>query len=219
MNRGRVSSQVLLYFFMLMLLMITFGCSKSDDAPPATTYSISGTVTGASNVTVTLSGDSTGSVTVATSGGPYSFTGLANGTYTVTPSATGYSFDPISAAFTVNGSNMAQNFETTTIGGTPVTISGTVVVGSTPLSGVKVTLSGSRNASIITGTDGTWSFTGLSNTVSDDYIIKAYRSGYSSRFLMAGAAQESILRAMFLRQRQRTLRRPILREHGTHVCC
>jgi len=59
------------------------------------TYTISGTVTGADGVTVTLSGGATGSQTV-NSGGNYSFTVAAGGTYTVTPSKAGYSFNPAS---------------------------------------------------------------------------------------------------------------------------
>jgi uncharacterized repeat protein (TIGR02543 family) len=40
MNRRRVSTQVLLYFLTLMLLVIMVGCSKNDDAPPKKTYTV-----------------------------------------------------------------------------------------------------------------------------------------------------------------------------------
>jgi inhibitor of cysteine peptidase len=68
------------------------------------TYSISGTVSGAvqSDVNMTLSG--TGSATTTTdASGSYSFTGLSNGTYTVTPGKSEYTFTPESREVTVVG--------------------------------------------------------------------------------------------------------------------
>ena len=90
------------------------GSSSSDGGtPPATTtYTISGTVSGATaaGVTVLLSG--TSSATTTTSGtGTYSFASLANGSYTITPSLAGYTFAPASSPVTVSGANVAgQNF-------------------------------------------------------------------------------------------------------------
>ena len=79
------------------------------------TYSISGTVSGAvtSGVTIALSGTSSKSTTTDSSGN-YSFSGLANGSYTVTPSKTGYTFSPTSRSVTVNNANVTgQNFTAT----------------------------------------------------------------------------------------------------------
>lgn len=77
------------------------------------TWSISGTVTGASNVTVVLSGAGTGTVTTNATGA-YAFTGLLNGTYTITPTVTGYSFTPASQNMAINGANIAGvNFTAT----------------------------------------------------------------------------------------------------------
>ena len=62
--------------------------------------SISGTVTGdgATGVKITLSsGPSTPAPAVTNASGAYSFTGLTQGTYTITPSLTGYSYAPASA--------------------------------------------------------------------------------------------------------------------------
>ena len=83
-------------------------------------FSISGAVSGAvqSGVTITLSGASSAVVTTGSSGS-YVFAGLVNGTYTVTPSLTGYSFTPPSIAVPVNGANMPnQNFAASRSAGT-----------------------------------------------------------------------------------------------------
>ena len=120
MNRRRVSTQVLLYFFMLMLLTVTVGCSNSDDAvpaPAAATYGISGVVrlTGVpfTGVTVTLSGRSTGTYTTGADG-KYSFTGLPKGrSYTLTPILAGYTFNPGSKVVIINESNMNADFVAT----------------------------------------------------------------------------------------------------------
>ena len=82
------------------------------------TYSISGTVvmlTSTGNVpiagvTMTLTG-ATGATTTTNALGQYTFTGLANGNYTVTPSKTGLRFVPIRRNVTISGANITgQNF-------------------------------------------------------------------------------------------------------------
>jgi len=80
------------------------------------TFSISGTITptaGGSGATVTLSGAAP-AVTTANTSGNYTFAGLANGTYTVTPSNIGYTFSPVSQSVMVNGANKTDvNFTAT----------------------------------------------------------------------------------------------------------
>ena len=73
--------------------------------PPANTFSISGTVTGdvTENITVTLND---GTVTQTEADGSYIFAGLSNGTYTVTPSLSGYTFTPANASATISGSDV-----------------------------------------------------------------------------------------------------------------
>jgi hypothetical protein len=68
-------------------------------------YSVSGN-TGIAGATVSYSGTSSGSVT-ADGSGNFSIPNLVNGSYTITPSLSGYSFSPASQAETVNGSNIA----------------------------------------------------------------------------------------------------------------
>jgi trimeric autotransporter adhesin len=84
-----------------------------------TTYSISGTMSGAvtSGVTMTLSGAANATTTTGT-GGTYTFSGLANGSYTVTPSLSGYTFSPANIAVTISGaSQTGKNFTSTSTGG------------------------------------------------------------------------------------------------------
>ncbi len=87
--------------------------------PPPTTYSISGRVTyngsGLSGVTVSLTGAASSSRTTD-SNGNYTFLGLQNGTYTITPSKEGYSFSPTSLQVTVSGANVTgKDFTATQI--------------------------------------------------------------------------------------------------------
>lgn len=86
---------------MLLAVCLAGGCSGTvvstqGTSPPQLTYKISGTiapVAGGSGATVTLSGASTGTQT-ADSSGNYIFTGLAPGTYAITPSKAGFTFSP-----------------------------------------------------------------------------------------------------------------------------
>lgn len=74
------------------------------------TWTISGTISPAASgngATVTLSGAATASTT-ANSSGAFSFTGLKNGSYTVTPAKSGYSFTPASSAVTVQSANQSS---------------------------------------------------------------------------------------------------------------
>ena len=83
-------------------------------APAGTvgTYGIFGTLspsTQGSGATVTLSGTASGTTT-ADGSGNYGFSGLSSGSYTVTPSKSGYSFSPAAQSATINGANVAVNF-------------------------------------------------------------------------------------------------------------
>jgi len=71
-------------------------------------YTISGTVTSGGNpllgAMISLTGTRSTSTTTDGSG-YYSFSNLPNGSYTVTPSATGSTFIPPSASVTISGNN------------------------------------------------------------------------------------------------------------------
>jgi len=87
-----------------LLALVGCGCSNPSS------WGISGTVTGATAVTVNLTGAANASTTTEASGN-YSFGSLANGSYTLTPSKADYTFSLASIAVTVNGGNVTgQNF-------------------------------------------------------------------------------------------------------------
>jgi hypothetical protein len=128
--------------------------------------SISGTVTasgggGLTGVTLTLTGTSTGTATTGAPG-TYAFNSLtANGTYTVTPSRSGYTFVPASRTFaTIAGAQTADFVGTAAPVG--FTISGQVRdLNDTGVADVTMTLTGSTSATRITDLDGNYAFTGL----------------------------------------------------------
>lgn len=139
---------------------------------PVTTYSISGTVTGATGVTMTLSGSGTGTATTDGSGN-YSFSGLSNGgTYTVTPSGMGCTFSPSSRSVTISSADSTGNNFTCSY-----SISGYTRTGSgAAISGVAITASGTSAWSATTNGSGYYSQTGLS---SGSYSMMASLGGYT----------------------------------------
>ncbi len=77
-----------------------------------TTYTISGTITTSAGAGINGVNVSNGSSSTTTSStGAYTLSGVANGTYTLTPSLSGYTFTPATRSVTVSGANVtAQNF-------------------------------------------------------------------------------------------------------------
>jgi hypothetical protein len=159
-------------------------------AASTATFTISGTISptaGGNGATVTLSG-ATNATTTANSSGAYSFTGLANGSYTVRPSHTGFAFTPSSTTLTINGASQTVNF--TAASTATFTVSGTIspTAGG---SGATVTLSGAANATTTANASGAYSFTGLAN---GSYTVTPTHSGYvftpsSTTFSINGSNQ------------------------------
>jgi hypothetical protein len=186
MNRARISISVFLCFLMMMFQMVT-GCSSGGggDAVPvvavAPTYTISGTVGGAiaAGVTINLTGAAT-ATTVTGAGGTYSFTGLANGNYTVRPSITGHYFLPVGTAVVVTGANRPGiDFTAGTYVDPLYTISGTVHGDALEhVAGVTITLSGDATGTTTTNASGNYSFTGLRGA-GCDYIVTPTMTGYA----------------------------------------
>jgi hypothetical protein len=109
---------------------------------PVPTYSISGNA-GTSGATVTAGSSS------ATSDGSsnYTVTGLANGTYTVTPSKSGCTFTPVSTSVTISGANVTgTNFTASCTGPTTLFSNGFESAGT-----------GWATAQV-SGTAGAWTF-------------------------------------------------------------
>ena len=127
------------------------------------TWSISGVIspsTASSGTTLSLSGAT--SATTTTDGlGNYSFGGLANGAYIVTPSNTGFTFSPASQTVNLNGANSsAVNFAATA---NPTwSISGTISPASLG-SGSLVTLSGSLSETNNADSSGYYIFNNIAN--------------------------------------------------------
>ena len=93
-----------------MRLRLLIPCLLGSLVSSLPIWVISGTVSpslAGSGTVLTLSGTSSGTAT-ADSSGNFSFTGLANGSYTVTPSKTGFTFNPASQPVTINGANPAS---------------------------------------------------------------------------------------------------------------
>jgi hypothetical protein len=170
-----------------MIALLAMGCSGNVTAPsskvvPQTpggqTFSISGTVSpaaGGSSATVSLSGAATATTNTNTSGA-YSFSGLSAGTYAVTPSNTGYSFNPTTLAAIITSANITgMNFVASPQTGQTFSISGTISPASSG-TGVGVVLSGPVGATATTNSSGNYTFTGLPNGT---YVVTPNKSGIS----------------------------------------
>jgi hypothetical protein len=107
-SRARIA---LLLAGVLAPVVFLCGCSGGQSAPSTLqTYTISGTLNpaaGGNGATLALSGPASAGTT-ANSSGNYTFAGLANGTYAITPSHTGYTFSPNTQSVTVNGANVSN---------------------------------------------------------------------------------------------------------------
>ena len=127
-------------------------------------YNISGTVRGSnsiplSGVTVRLTGG-TPVVVDTDATGTFAFNDLTAGqTYTVTPTKTNYTFAPLNRTFDNLSSNMSGDFVGTL---NNYSISGTVRdISTNEMASVTMTLSGSMTGTMVTGSDGRYSFTNL----------------------------------------------------------
>ena len=134
-------------------------------------WSISGGVSSLGNgATITLGGTKSATV-VADASGNYIFSGLANGSYTVTPSKAGFTFTPASRPVTINGANVtAVAFTAQTQGWT---VSGTITPAASG-AGTVVALNNGMTATA--DASGNFSFTGLANGT---YIATPSKSGFT----------------------------------------
>ena len=135
------------------------------------TFTLSGTIsgTGGNGATVSLGGAATANKTANTAGG-YSFSGLANGSYTVTPTNSGFVITPSSQPVTINGANATANFSSAA---QIFTISG--IISGTGGNGAAVTLSGTSGATTTASSSGAYTFSGLTN---GSYTVTPSKAGY-----------------------------------------
>jgi hypothetical protein len=149
-------------------------------ATATTGFSVSGSITPASlgtGATVALSqGGVTIVVATANASGVYGFTGVSNGSYTLTPAKSGVSFSPTTQAVTVAGASVTvPAFSATATTGFGV--SGSITPASLG-SGATVTLSqsGATIAAVVANTSGLYSF---ANVVNGGYTVTPTKSGVS----------------------------------------
>lgn len=104
-------------------------------------------------VTVALSGDGTGTTTTAADG-TYSFAGLTDGTYTLTPTLLGSTFSPTSVNVTISGDD-----ETAATMAQVWAVDGVINDSAGDgLDGVTVSLTGDATDSVVTSGGGTYTF-------------------------------------------------------------
>jgi len=134
------------------------------------TYTLSGTITGGANAIVALTGSATKSATADASGN-YSFSGLLNGTYTVTPGRLGYTVNPANQVVTVNGADVPSvNFTATPL--PTYSISGTITGGS----GATVALTGGATLNTTADASGNYTLAGLFN---GQYTVTPTKPGFT----------------------------------------
>ncbi|MCV2483302.1 T9SS-translocated chitinase ChiA [Flavobacterium sp. SH_e] len=128
------------------------------------TYTVSGTVldgtTGVSGVTISAVSGSTTLTAVSNASGVYSVAGLTAGlNFTVSAAKSGFSYTPASTVYNAIDANKTLNF-TQGAAVANYTVSGTVLNGTTPVSGVTVTASSTAgNVSATTNSSGAYSLT------------------------------------------------------------
>jgi len=151
-----------------------FKFSNCGGTPPVT-YSVSGLVSTSTGVGISGVTVSSGAASTTTdSAGNFSIPNLANGSYTLTPSRSGYTFSPVTRTATVSGANVsAQNF-TGTATVTTYNIAGRVAnSGGAGISGVSVSTGA---ASATTNASGDYTITGLANGT---YTLTPSLAGYT----------------------------------------
>lgn len=148
------------------VLAMGLACSSSTSS----SHTISGTVTGASNVGVSLTGAQSATTTTDESGN-FSFGGLADGSYAVTPTKASYTCSPSSQAVILKGADVqglqfAAAAATHAISGKITGASNATVNLTSASSGVTI--------SIRVDASGTFQFAGLPD---GDYTVTAAASG------------------------------------------
>jgi len=166
------------------VFLILYGCGDDDNGgggPVAVPNSISGQVTwngsGLSGVHMKLDGATISTIVTTNASGNYTFTGLNNGSYTLTPNKPDVTFNPTSSPQTVSGPGITGvNFAATATKAGPFIISGSVSSAGSGLIGVTMTLTGASSATITTDPYNFFEFSGLAN---GNYTITPSKTGFT----------------------------------------
>jgi pyrrolidone-carboxylate peptidase len=143
----------------------------------ATSAPVTLTVTNDSNVPISIaSTDVTAPFAIQTTL-PVSVAAGASGALQFTFAPTAVGVQTKSAALKDSGGEVLLNFNLTGEGAPPFRIDGQIKVGTTPLAGVQVALTGSKTATVTTGTDGRYSFPDLDS--GGNYTVKPTRANYT----------------------------------------
>jgi hypothetical protein len=138
------------------------------------TFSLSGTVSpSGAGVTITLTGAASATTTTNSSGN-FTFANLIAGSYTVTPSESGYTFSPSSQSVTISDANVTG----IDFGATPPptwSISGSIAPASDG-AGALITLGGAASATTTANASGNYAF---SNLLNGTYSLTPSKSGYT----------------------------------------
>ncbi len=123
---------------------------------------------GVAGATVSWSGTSSGSTT-ADGSGNFTISGLAQGSYTITPSLTDYIFSPASAS---------ESLSTSSITGVDFTayVNAFNISGNAGVAGALISYSGTASGSVVAGSGGAYTITGLP---AGSYTITPSLYGYT----------------------------------------
>jgi len=154
------------------------GTTSNTSTATTAGFLVSGGVSGGTlqGVHINLSGAAAGNTTTNASGN-YSFTGLAVGNYTVTPSLAGFVFSPISHVVTVSGADVIGTNFTQTISAAATSILSGTASGAVAQN-VLINLSGLNTGSLLTDSSGNYSFSGLA---AGSYTVAPSLAGFIFR--------------------------------------
>lgn len=156
---------------------VTVNSGPATVAAFAATATISGTITPVNSgvgTLMTLNGpNQLITTTTANASGIYSFASLQPGSYTVTPSKTGYTFNPTSLTVNIINGSVTANFTATAV--QTYVISGTISPAAGG-SGAMLTLSGTPSMTTTADSSGNYSFTGLGNGT---YTVTPTKTNYT----------------------------------------
>ncbi|OQA46765.1 MAG: Serine/threonine-protein kinase pkn1 [Firmicutes bacterium ADurb.Bin300] len=158
---------------------------NSNDYDTSKGYWISGRITengsAMAGVSVWILGSSIDTTLTTSSEGKFSISGLGNGTYTVTPTKSEYSFTPSNKNITIaKGNDLSVDF-TATKNVTEFNITGRVLESGTGLAGVSIRLvctelGKEKDVAVVTtSSTGYYSFTGLQESL---YELTPSKTGY-----------------------------------------